>query len=223
MADSNLPQSIDLPLRTLLPPAVATQEWWGAARDFDLTQSELITVERCVAKRRREFATGRFCARAALRHFGVRSASINVNRDRSPAWPEGFVGSITHTQGYCGAAVARSALWLGIGIDAELHSSLQPELWPHVLQAEELDWLYAQSIESRMAMAAVIFSAKESFYKCQYPVSKRWLDFHDVSIEIAKESFVVRFPVDIDGFKNPVRGRYVQTGGIVVTALAVPR
>jgi 4'-phosphopantetheinyl transferase EntD len=227
MTDPSFPTTFDIkePLRALLPLTVATHERWGAALDFELTRDELKAVERSVAPRRREFATGRYCARAALGHFGVAGASIVANPDRTPGWPDGFVGSITHTQGYCGAAVAPAALWRSIGVDAELDDALHRELWPDICRPEELAWLDAQSVGSRVAMATTFFSAKESFYKCHYPVSKRWLDFHAVSVEIKDQSFVVslRTPLDIDGFRNPIRGNFVQSGGIVVTAIGIPR
>jgi 4'-phosphopantetheinyl transferase EntD len=227
MTDLPFPTSLDpkAPLRALLPLTVATHEHWGGALDLELTRDEMNAVERSVDSRRREFATGRYCARAALRHFGVTEVSIVANPDRTPAWPDGFVGSITHTQGYCGAAVAPAALWVSIGVDAERDDALDRELWPDICLPEELAWLDAQSVGSRVAMATIFFCAKEAFYKCQYPISRRWLDFHSISVEIKNQSFVVSFrtPLDIDGFRSPLRGRFVQRGGIVVTAIAVPR
>ena len=48
--------------------------------------------------------------------------TIGWNADRSPIWPEGVVGCITHTRDYCAAVVARTdgphAL-RGIGVDIE--------------------------------------------------------------------------------------------------------
>lgn len=35
----------------------------------------------------------------------------------------------------------------------------------------------------RAAAVTLIFSAKEAFYKCQYPLVAEWLDFHDLVVE----------------------------------------
>jgi len=35
----------------------------------------------------------------------------------------------------------------------------------------------------RLRAASLIFSAKEAFYKCQYPITTEWLEFADIEIE----------------------------------------
>ena len=41
-----------------------------------------------------------------------------------PRWPDGLVGSLTHTEGYRGAVVGRSPAVRSVGIDAEPHDVL---------------------------------------------------------------------------------------------------
>ena len=53
-------------LEQILPPAVAVVEMFSDLPDTTLFPEEEAAIERAVPKRRREFATGRGCARAAL-------------------------------------------------------------------------------------------------------------------------------------------------------------
>jgi hypothetical protein len=67
---------------------------------------------------------------------------LPVGPDRLPAWPYGFVGSITHVQrtfaGQCAVAVARMSDVQAIGIDVEYDRGLHPRFWPTILTPNEL-------------------------------------------------------------------------------------
>src|SRR5512134_460449 len=115
-------------LGTLLP---AGCEWeWGDPRDPSppLLAEEEPLVARAVDKRRREFAKGRACARAALARLGCVAGPLLTGSEREPLWPDGVVGSVTHTDSYCAVAVVRSAACAGLGIDAELAEPLDPPI-----------------------------------------------------------------------------------------------
>src|SRR3989442_10263338 len=53
------------------------------------------------------FDRGRACAAELLAELGARETSVGMAADRSPVWPHGYVGSITHTGDLLGVAVAR--------------------------------------------------------------------------------------------------------------------
>src|SRR5207249_10625362 len=53
------------------------------------------------------FDMGRACAAELLAELGARETSVAMAADRSPVWPQGYVGSITHTDDLLGVAVAR--------------------------------------------------------------------------------------------------------------------
>src|SRR5438034_5985768 len=65
------------------------------------------------------FDMGRACAAELLAELGARETSVAMAADRSPVWPQGYVGSITHTDDLLGVAVARRKDFRSIGIDAE--------------------------------------------------------------------------------------------------------
>ena len=115
-------------LASLVPSAVAT----AVRRDDDptlrLDAEEESHIATSVPKRRAEFRTVRECARDALAQLGLpRPRQIPEERG-APPWPEGIVGSMTHCHRYRAAAVARVTLVAALGIDAEPHEALPPEL-----------------------------------------------------------------------------------------------
>jgi 4'-phosphopantetheinyl transferase EntD len=131
-----------------------------------------------------EFAAGRTCARAALAKLGVAPGPLAVRSDRTPVWPEGFTGSISHTDGFCAAVAGQRSRFLGIGLDAENVAAVTSDIWPDICTAGEAEWLSALPPEEHQRAAALIFSAKEAFYKCQFAAAGRELEFHDVELDL---------------------------------------
>jgi 4'-phosphopantetheinyl transferase EntD len=131
----------------------------------------------------REFAAGRSCARLALAQLGANTQPLLSRSNRSPAWPAGIAGSITHTEGFCGAVAAHQNLLRGLGVDAERVGGVREELWPLVCTPREVDWLKQLPLIQNVTWACLFFSAKEAFYKCQHPITGEWLDFQDLTIE----------------------------------------
>ncbi|WP_051277833.1 4'-phosphopantetheinyl transferase family protein [Solimonas flava] len=181
------------------------------------------------SKRLHEFAAGRACARHALRRLGVAPRELPAQADRRPRWPSGFAGSISHTDGLCAAVVAPERLLRSLGIDLEVIADVSPVVWPELLTAEELRQLARQPLAQRQRLAALTFSAKEAFYKCQYALTRQWLEFHDVVVEIETAAMAA------GGFRVVPRngaaaaapglvwqGRYCYAGRWVATAVTAP-
>jgi|SRR5580658_1219402 enterobactin synthetase component D len=133
-------------------------------------------------KRIRELAVGRRCAAEALRGAGATELTVGFGAVRDPQWPSGFVGSITHTSSFACAAVARSADLRGLGIDSEFifDESAMEEAVPLALDAGE-----RRLTEGRYSreLATLIFSAKESLFKCLYPLVRVFFEFVDARVE----------------------------------------
>jgi 4'-phosphopantetheinyl transferase EntD len=191
---------------------------------------EAAQVARAVAKRRREFAAGRHLARRALARLGESGEFDDVvllnGADRAPRWPAGVVGSITHTgagdQGYCAVVLGRDSELQAVGIDAEEAEPLEPELWKFVLTADERAALEQEPAETRGLLAKVVFSAKECFYKAQFPLTRQFLGFQQVRITLipALGQFVAE-RVDDGGEMSRCPGRYSIDGALVLTGIAV--
>jgi 4'-phosphopantetheinyl transferase EntD len=151
--------------------------------DDHLMPEELDCVRNAVETRRAQFGTGRLCARRALSLLGIDStAPLTVAPGGLPRWPEGVVGSITHTSSYCAVVVKRRPPWLSVGLDAEDLRSLDCGVLDLIATESEQRWLDSLPTRSRDGSAVLLFSAKEAFFKLQYPLTKRFLEFRDVEI-----------------------------------------
>jgi 4'-phosphopantetheinyl transferase EntD len=157
---------------------IATTDMW----DAPLTEAESRAVEFSVAKRKQEFAAGRAAARQALSALGRPNASILVNADRSPRWPNGFVGSITHCSRFCGAVVATETQLAGIGFDAEVAIDLSIDIQRAVCTQREMEGFPQSGPAEGLVWPQIAFCAKEALYKCYYPIAHDFLNFSDVLI-----------------------------------------
>jgi 4'-phosphopantetheinyl transferase EntD len=186
--------------------------------------------KRAVPKRVQQFAAGRLCARRALAELGVRNFPIAVASDRQPVWPPGLVGSITHTDGFCAAVAADKKTLIAIGLDSELAGSVKPELWRNLFRNGEILWLNSLPPSQQAAAATLMFSAKEAFYKCQYPLTREWLNFHDATIEVpawgAGQGVFNVHATRAIAFANyaalPLQGRFIFHESFVTAGLGVP-
>ena len=133
-------------------------------------------------KRKQEFLLGRRCASQLLAERNVYQP-VGVNQDRSPFWPEGTVGSISHSDRWTIASVASAKDIRSLGVDTELVMQIEGAqlIVSDVATAGEIQLVEDQGFDAVSALT-LIFSAKESFYKCWYPITKRFLEFHDVAV-----------------------------------------
>jgi enterobactin synthetase component D len=135
--------------------------------------------------RREQFAAGRGCAAAALASLGtfVSPARLVRGPHGEPVWPHGFCGSITHTGAYVAAAAARLEDAGSIGIDTM--EIVAPEradrVMPVVAHPSELRLLRRAGMDAATALT-IAFSAKESLFKCLFPIVQRYFDFLDAEI-----------------------------------------
>jgi 4'-phosphopantetheinyl transferase EntD len=176
--------SLSTRLCELFPQGALTAELRGAGDPGALYPEEARHLQKAVRKRLEEFAAGRSCARLLLSEFGIHHFAIEVGAHRQPVWPETLVGSITHTTGFCAAVAAPKKCLRSVGIDTEIAGSVKPELWRGICTTSETAWLRSLPKPKQLAAASLIFSAKEAFYKCQFPLTQERLGFHEVSVEL---------------------------------------
>lgn len=204
----------------LLPDDIVTS--WGDPSESatGLFPEEEALVARAVPKRRLEFAKGRECARRALAELGHPRAILLSGRHREPLWPAGIVGSITHTSGLCAVAVGRAGNYEGIGIDAEPAEPLAPDIAKRVSTEAEVSSFEKASPLDRALAARLVFSTKEAFYKCVFPITQQFLGFEDVRVVFDAGTFDACLRVDAAPFAAGTHffGRWRRAGTHVVTA-----
>lgn len=164
---------------------LATPEMW----ETPLHAAEEALIARAVRKRQREFRAGRHAAHALFEKLNIPCDALLTGVQREPAWPRGWVGSISHTQGFCAAAIAASDHYRGIGLDIEQARPLQADLVDSLCTRREQDrlqrlrWQFGNNFASAL-YETILFSAKECIHKVYFPLNQHTLDFLDAEIQI---------------------------------------
>ncbi|WP_128818486.1 4'-phosphopantetheinyl transferase family protein [Streptomyces sp. S063] len=132
-----------------------------------------------VVRRRREFATARWCARRALAAAGAPDPVGPLRRGRrgEPLWPAGFTGSITHSGAYRAAVAAPARPGHVLGIDAERAVPLRPAVAAAIAYGEEPAHLAALPPVAGLPWETLLFSVKEAVYKAWNPLTAAPLGF----------------------------------------------
>ncbi len=210
-------------LRRLLPPGVASSAGLIADAYPPLPPAERATTGRMSSGRLQEFLAGRAHARIVLQSLGLGvgldTPVVPVGADRAPLWPQGFVGSISHAGKLVLAVAAPCTLLRALGVDLEPGLPLERELLNRVCRPEEVTRLSASPEPLRQAK--LIFSAKESVYKCVAPLMGIFLEFADLEILFDGEQgqFCARGHGPAASLIGPdtVTGRFADAGGYWLT------
>ncbi|WP_313715263.1 4'-phosphopantetheinyl transferase family protein [Atlantibacter hermannii] len=136
-----------------------------------LLQAELKPeLTKSVRKRKAEFVAGRCLARQALQQLGADDYVVDVGQHRTPVWPKGFVGSISHTNtlAVCAVAYSKDIQRLGVDIEEYIANEIAHSVFASVVtEAERI--LFKRYPRFQHVLLPVIFSAKESLFKALFP------------------------------------------------------
>jgi 4'-phosphopantetheinyl transferase EntD len=218
---------VNVLLGGILPTGVVAAEMYSDPADLVPLPEEEPLIARSVAKRRNEFVTVRFCARQALGELGVAPAPILKGDKGEPCWPDGVVGSLTHCEGFRGAAVGRVADVRSVGIDAEPHDVLPKGVLDAISLPDERRELTA--LRGGLHWDRILFCAKEATYKAWFPLTHRWLGFEDAHITFALDesggTFESRILIDPSAESGPpltaLAGRWSVRDGLALTAIVL--
>jgi enterobactin synthetase component D len=140
------------------------------------------------AKRHSEFIAGRYCAIQAIKRLcykpiSVGQSQVTMQPDRSPLWPEGIIGSISHSSERAIAVVGSARDYVGLGIDCENlpTDTASPDITDLVLKPREQALLLARD-QDYPFLLTLAFSAKESLFKALFPSVSALTNLHDFSI-----------------------------------------
>lgn len=210
-------------------PELAAAERYDDPTEIAPLPEEEPLIAKSVAKRRNEFITVRHCAREALSQLGVAPAPILKGEKGEPCWPGGVVGSLTHCEGFRGAAVARTRIVRSLGIDAEPHGVLPDGVLDAIsLPAERTE---LRELPGGLHWDRILFCAKEATYKAWFPLTRRWLGFEDAHIVFDVDDsgsagrFVSRILIDPAALTGPpletLSGRWSVRDGLALTAIVL--
>ena len=191
-------------------------------------EEEVISASFGSSKRRAEFSLGRYCAHRALSKFELESVPIlRIAETREPCWPESVRGSITHSEGFAAAAVGFAKDVSGIGIDLEsLSRVVDFNIRRHVCVDKEREFLESLPTEQANRYLRIIFSAKESIFKCFFPISQTYLYFQDAEIIIDENNSKFSFSlsktctgITSSGFQHS--GRFLIKDDLLLTSIYI--
>jgi len=192
-------------------------------------------LESATAGRKIQFLAGRLCAREAIEGLapGAPEATLPRDADGCPVWPDGLVGSISHTERFATAAVARRCEARGLGVDVEplMSGETAAEIARLVASEDEARRVAETAGLNRLEAITLVFSAKESLFKALYPETRTHFDFLDcevASLDPAERRFTIRVGAPFDAVFGAAAfdGRYelaedeVRTGVLVTPAQA---
>ncbi|EXU75156.1 4'-phosphopantetheinyl transferase family protein [Erwinia mallotivora] len=158
----------------------------GLFSDFAVPPPAHLT--QAVRKRRAEYLASRVCVRHALTLMGVNDFILENDADRSPVWPAGIVGSLSHTDSSVRLLVAPSASGKLLGIDCEhvIEEYTAKKMQDMIVSAQELKVLQQSRWPYGLALT-LAFSLKESLYKALYPQIRQFMDFNAAEITTCDE------------------------------------
>jgi enterobactin synthetase component D len=229
-------EALSLPLLAGMPSSIRAIRFALAAADDGVRASWALDVPeflaRAVPRRRATFLAGRFCATAALEAAGYAATHPVLSRDSdgAPHWPEGFVGSIAHTDGESVAVATRREVTALIGVDVERVMAHETAVRIGARVAPELtgiDRSTADRLSPDLA-TTLAFSAKETLYKCLYPRVQRFFGFEAAEVEAIEPDGTVWLRLrEMLHPTLPVGRRFAVSStvldAVVVTGLAVGR
>ena len=154
------------------------------------------TIQRSAVKRKAEFLAGRLAALYHIQHcFDACDGYVAIGQDRSPVWPKGIIGSLSHTRHEAVCLLGRQSdiALLGVDIEDRMSSQTIDDIKNMVVSGRE-EQLCSASFFALNDVIAIVFSAKESLFKSLYPKVLAYFDFFSaemISINIHEQSLVL--------------------------------
>lgn len=168
-------------------------------------------IVRATEGRCAEFRTGRAFARAALRDLGVTPCAIPRSSGpsgRAPRWPDGCVGSISHSRSACVAVAASAGCYAGLGIDIEQLDRIELAVARAIGADAELSAVATQV--GSEAAPTLVFCAKEAFFKAINLATGVAPDFADATVSPIDAG---RFGIALKVQPSALRGGHGFVGG----------
>ncbi len=220
------PSDVEHAILRMLPPFCAASCIAITPSCFSPYSEVREVVRPAVLKRKLEFFAGRMAARSALAKLGVPAGPILVGRCREPMWPAAAIGSISHTNDIAACAAVNRDRVLGLGLDIAEPGSVSDDLWELLFTDEERKFLHSKTDLERREHATVFFSAKEAFFKFQYPLTQTWLDFKEATLCYSDSGqtllLTTRRPIgSADASRRVYQGRVSCSASYVITTFCV--
>lgn len=201
----------------------------GALQDLVTTglfPSEVLPNANVHPRRQATFRAGRACAHTALGELGGPAVAIPIGTSGAPIWPDGFAGSISHTDEIAAAVVARSPPVRGFGLDLERDKPLDDATMVRlVCRPDELIRDGDPSHHANRRRGKLLFVVKEAVYKLYRPLTGAFLDFQDLRVLLDQDASAFRAELfdpalpSLGGIRT-LTGRFAEAEGFVMALTA---
>ena len=212
-------------LEPLFPDEVRSVFSEAVPANVDLYPEEERFTAQMVERRLQEFQHGRSCARLALSMLGQPPGPVGRGKHREPLWPAGFIGSISHAGDHAAAAVAATDLFLGIGLDMEFADPIEDCLIASICRPDEIGRV--DDGEDIGYRAKLLFSIKESIYKCMWPLIRQFVDFTEIEVRLVDDSDryeAIAHTAKCDAVPvDRLSGRYRRYGKLILASAYISR
>ncbi|MGV0326123.1 4'-phosphopantetheinyl transferase family protein [Corynebacterium confusum] len=179
-------------------------------------------VSRSVNVRKSEFGDARWCAHEALREAGYTGSEPILRGERGkPLWPNGFTGSMTHTEGFRAAVAAPTTKVRSLGLDAEPAEQLPEGVLAMIARSGEIPQLERLRAAGIPFADRLLFCAKEATYKAWFPMTDRWLGFDQAEIDLREDGTLISYLLVRPTPVPFISGRWIVRDGYVVVATTV--
>lgn len=165
-------------ISSLFPDGVLTLVEHKDNWPIELAPAESAQLGDVCEKRLAEYSAGRNQARRLIAVLTGTAEPLLAGEYRQPLWPDNITGSISHSDDFCAVVVAPVSTVKDLGIDVEILEDLNPEVEDVVLTPTELAATQNLPRWSRK----LIFSIKESNYKCCYHQVQAFIDFKQCEV-----------------------------------------
>lgn len=140
-------------------------------------------VRLAAPKRQAEYLASRWLAGTIFSRYGISDFILTNNADRSPRWPAGFTGSLSHSAGTAFLLADHQGRLTGNDVEQWVSHTTADEITDLLMNEQEKSLLKACSLPWPVAVT-VLFSLKESLYKALWPIVGRYIDFLQAEITV---------------------------------------
>lgn len=183
--------------------------------DCHLFASEARELRGHPASRAVQYKTARALARRGLSHLGFPATPLVLGHHGGLTWPDGLVGSVSHTRGQVAVVVAVDQSLLSIGIDVEAYDYVLPPQAAYVgllAESERKQIAHLQEHRRDIPWQGIFWSAKESLFKASSPHGIRSGRIMDFQVRVSASGALLGIVGDIRAVGTwSFDGQYVRT------------
>lgn len=178
--------------------------------------------------RKHHYIAGRYCAIQAAKNLGFSLPVFPNAETREPIWPQGFIGSISHSKSIAISCIAEAQSFESIGIDAEemIKTTTGENIASTIASVEELNYLKELNFDFGLTL---LFSAKEALYKALYPLGRKFIDFKEATlskVDLSSMSFELRLESKDPAYASYLgiyKGQFKLLDQNIVSLILIPK